>query len=112
MSQITYSQLQELRRLVEEEGYSSASAARQVGVSESSAYYRLRQLGVKLPTRGIGKLAQYGAYDRETDQLVAMGSAREVAAQLGTTEATLRCQVCRGGTRKYQIVRLREDCEG
>lgn len=109
---MTTSQLNELRRLVEEEGHSSASAARQVGVPEHTAYYWLRQMGVELAKKwGPDQLAQYGAYDRKTDKLVAMGSAKEVAAQLGIKEVTFRRYVCRG-TGKYLIVRVDEERSG
>ena len=108
---ITTSQLQDLRRLVEEEGHTCASAARALGVSRNVAYYYLRQVGVKLTHKcGPDKLAQYGAYDRKTDQLVAMGTGREVAAQLGITLNSLWCHICRGSG-KYQIVRIEPDGE-
>lgn len=109
---MTTSQLNELRRLVEEEGHSSASAARQVGVPEQSAYYWLRQMGVKLVKKwGPDQLAQYSAYDRKTDKLMATGSAKEVAAYLEIKEITLRRYVCRG-TGKYLIVRVDKERSG
>lgn len=86
----------------------AADMARTVGVPRYQAVYRLRQLGVHLVHKwGPDKLGQYGAYDRDTTALVAMGSAREVAAQLGITVESLRCHVCRGSG-KYQIVRMAE----
>lgn len=105
---ITTSQLQSLRRLVEEEGHSRASAARALGLPYHTAYYYCQLLGVQAPLQwGPDKLAHYGAYDRKTDELVAMGTGREVAAQLGITRETLRSYVTTGRG-KYQIVRLDE----
>lgn len=105
---ITMLQLKEVRRLIEEEGHSCASAARELQVSETEAYYYLKKAGVKMPHMwGPDKLTQYGAYDRKTSELVAMGTAAEVAAQLGIKETTFRGYVTKG-CGKYQIVKLDE----
>lgn len=103
---MTTLQLQELRRLIEEEGHTCASAARLVGVRYPTAYDHIQRAGVGLSHKwGPDKLSQYGAYDRKTDELVALGNCHEVAAQLGITVETLRTYVTKG-TGKCQIVRL------
>ena len=57
--------------------------------------------------RGPQGRAQYGAYVRGTDELVAMGTAREVAEVCDITVESLYCFVSRG-TGKYEYVRLED----
>ena len=55
--------------------------------------------------RGSKYVSIYGAYDRETDALIALGTAAEVARMCHITVDSLYCYVARG-TGKYEYVNV------
>lgn len=107
---ITTKQIAEVRRMIEEEGRTASEVAVLLGVTGYQVYYWAYKLGIPLPPKRWRHdlRAQYGAYDRKTDALVAMGTGPEVAGYLGITVETLRTYVTKG-TGKYLIIRMDDD---
>lgn len=96
--------------MVQDEGRTVMEAALAVGLCYQTAYRALLHLHIPIPHKGWRRelKAQYAAYDRKTDELVALGTADEVAHACGITVGTLRSYVTRDKG-KYQIVRIEEE---
>lgn len=107
---MTTLQRRRLIALIQDEGYTVMEAALAVGLCYNTVYHALLRLHVPIPHRGWRKelKAQYAAYDRKTDELVALGTGAEVAHVCGITIGTLRTYVTRDKG-KYQIVRIEEE---
>lgn len=103
------------RRLVEmvtKDGLSLVEAAEYLGISPSVARYYLHRNGVKYEHRKSRRcLTYYAAYHRKTDEIVAIGTAKEVAEQCGITVGTMRSCLTRNKGR-YKYIRIDEDKDG
>lgn len=93
---MTILQLNRLRELLENQGFTISEAATEIGVSYSCAKYHKEKHGIECKTpknkRGYGYMNQYAAYDRRTDELIVIGTVHEVAAACGISEATFWSQ--------------------
>lgn len=108
---MTTIQRRKMMEMVVGSGLPISHAAEEVGVPYSTAFKQFQKAGIKSRKSGVRRydqLKQYAAYDRKTEELVAMGTAREVAAVCGIEECTFRSALSRGGG-KYEYVRLEEE---
>lgn len=107
---MTTLQLSHLRELLQNQDYSIVEAAAETGITKQQAYYWCRKMGLPNPRPRIhnrNRLNCYTAYDRKTDELIAVGTIHEISAACGVKGDTVREQMCRGdGPRLY----VRVDC--
>lgn len=79
------------------EGRTPTEAAEMVGVSPPTAIRYLKESGFNISQKGKRRrkdsLAQYAAYDRETDELICIGTCEEMAKCCGIKECTLRSYI-------------------
>lgn len=111
-SYMTTKALAEIKRL-NQAGKNDAEVADLLGISMCVARYWRRQEGLP-PARHHRHAKEYAVYDGKTEELVALGTARECAAALNTTVNTFRTLISkakRGAYKKYSFCEVERDVD-
>lgn len=105
----TQQQREEILYLTREERMNGLEISEKLGLSRNQVYHALHKAGVPLVRHfRKSKLAQYAAYDRADEVLVALGTAEEVGKTLGISPGSVMTYASKDNG-KYQIVRIQED---
>lgn len=106
---ISQKQRGEILRLTMEEHMNGLEIAEHLGLSRNQVYHTLRKAGVASVRHwSKSRLAQFAAYDRADEVLVALGTAEEVGKTLGISPGSVMTYASKDNG-KYQIVRIQED---
>lgn len=110
---MTILQLNRLRELLQNHDYTIVEAAAEIGITKTQAYYWCRKMGLSNNHPRIhnrNRLNCYAAYDRKTDELIAVGTIHDLVAVCGVKESTIRSRMCTGtGPRLYVKVDCHEE---
>lgn len=105
---ISQKQREEILHLTQAEHMNGLEIAEKLGLSRNQVYHALHKAGAPLVRHcRKSKLAQYAAYDRADEVLVALGTAEEVGRTLGISPGSVMTYASKDNG-KYQIVRLED----